>query len=513
MKAIMVMYDSLNRRYLEPYGSGLCETPNFRRLAQHSVRFTNCFVGSMPCMPARRELHTGRYNFLHRSWGPIEPFDDSVPELLKMSGVYTHLCSDHQHYWEDGGATYHSRYNSFEFARGQEGDPWKGQIADPDTSGVYDPTAQFTAKMAGRGFFPNIRRQDAVNRQFLQNEVDMPQAVTFSNGLDFIDRNHLEDNWFLQIEAYDPHEPFFASERFRAMFPDPDDVSLPEFDWPSYGPVTESAEMIEHCRNRYKALITMCDFYLGKVLDAMDRYDLWKDTMLIVNTDHGYLLGEHGYWAKLITPYYNEIAHIPLFVWDPRFGHAGETRRELVQNIDVAATLLEFFGQPLPGDMQGRPIRTILEKDEPIHDSVLFGSHGVYLNVTDGKYIYMRMRRPGTEMYDYTLMPTHMRARFSPEELRDAELSGPFSFTKGCRVLKIPAGAGRVSGYPDLLFDHEADPNQLSPIDDPETEVRMINLLREGMISNDAPAEVFDAYAIPRDREFLPGDLRDQRGE
>jgi arylsulfatase A-like enzyme len=113
MKAIMVMYDSLNRRYLSPYGSDWVKTPNFERLAQRSVRFTNSYVGSMPCMPARRELHTGRYNFLHRSWGPLEPFDDSCPEILKRAGVHTHLASDHYHYWEDGGCTYHTRYNTW----------------------------------------------------------------------------------------------------------------------------------------------------------------------------------------------------------------------------------------------------------------------------------------------------------------------------------------------------------------------------------------------------------------
>ncbi len=42
----------------------------------------------MPCIPARREQHTGRYNFLHRGWGPLESFDDSLPELLKKNGVY-----------------------------------------------------------------------------------------------------------------------------------------------------------------------------------------------------------------------------------------------------------------------------------------------------------------------------------------------------------------------------------------------------------------------------------------
>lgn len=47
----------------------------------------------MPCMPARRDLHTGRYNFLHREWGPLEPFDDSCFAMLKKQEIYTHLIS------------------------------------------------------------------------------------------------------------------------------------------------------------------------------------------------------------------------------------------------------------------------------------------------------------------------------------------------------------------------------------------------------------------------------------
>ena len=106
MRAVLVLFDSLNRRLLPPYGADWVHAPNFTRLAAHSVRFENCYGGSMPCMPARREMHTGRHNFLHRSWGPLEPFDDSVPEMLSTAGIYTHLATDHPHYWADGGATY-----------------------------------------------------------------------------------------------------------------------------------------------------------------------------------------------------------------------------------------------------------------------------------------------------------------------------------------------------------------------------------------------------------------------
>ena len=111
MKAIMLMFDTLNLRMLSSYGCEWTHTPNFKRLAEHTVVFDNCYAGSLPCMPARRELQTGRYNFLHCSWGPMQPYDDSIPEMLRGKGVYTHLISDHQHYWEDGGATYHHRFD------------------------------------------------------------------------------------------------------------------------------------------------------------------------------------------------------------------------------------------------------------------------------------------------------------------------------------------------------------------------------------------------------------------
>ena len=122
MRTVMVMFDTLTRKFLPNYGCDWTKLPNFARLADHCTRFDNFYSGSLPCMPARRELHTGKYNFLHRGWGPLEPFDRSVFEVLRQNGVYSHLCTDHSHYWEDGGATYHNRYDTWEGFRGQEGD-------------------------------------------------------------------------------------------------------------------------------------------------------------------------------------------------------------------------------------------------------------------------------------------------------------------------------------------------------------------------------------------------------
>ena len=484
MKAIMVMYDSLNRRFLPPYGNQDIQAPNFERLAEHSVTFDRAYVGSMPCMPARRELHTGRYNFLHRSWGPLEPFDDSMPEILRHHGVSTHLISDHQHYWEDGGATYHHRYSTWIGNRGQEGDRWKAHV---------DETTPLNA---------DLRAQDRVNRQYLTHEADQPQNRTFDEALAFLDKNHDADDWFLHIETFDPHEPFFTQQHYKDLYPDGWDG--PDLDWPEYRPVDESEPEIRRIRRNYSALVTMCDRNLGRVLDAMDRYDLWQDTMLIVNTDHGFLLGEHDWWAKCVMPFYNEVAHTPLFIWDPRSGRQGERSAVLVQTIDLAPTLLDYFGVPLPELTQGIPLGPTLAEDAPAHDAILFGLFGAQVNVTDGDWVYMRGPASDTNapLFEYTLMPTHMRSLFSVEELRDATLAAPLPWTKGVPVLKIPArqpkgGAIQGARFETYLFDLRNDPQQLSPVQDQDVEERMRKLLLRLLQESMAPAEQYQRLGLP----------------
>ena len=488
MKAIMIMFDSLNRRMLSPYGCDWVKTPNFARLAQKTVTFTNAYAGSLPCMPARRELHTGRYNFLHRSWGPIEPFDDSMPEILKQNGVHSHLISDHYHYWEEGGCNYHTRYKTWEIVRGQEGDPWKCHLVD-----IPRPADSLNDRYRADAW----TRQDWVNRFYMREESDHYQARTFGLGLEFLAVNHRHENWFLHLETFDPHEPYFTYDRYLKLYTDP--YRGPHCDWPPYGKVTEATEFVQHIRLVNAALVSMCDHYLGKILDAMDHFDLWRDTMLIVNTDHGFLLGEHGWWAKCCQPFYNEVAHIPLFIWDPRCREADERRHSLVQTIDLAPTILDFFNLPLPPDMQGKPLRAAIANDTSVREAGLFGIHGGHVNVTDGRYVYMRAptRTDNAPLFEYTLMPTHMRRTFGVDELQDIQLHEPFAFTKGCRTMKI-AGRARVKAHEfgTLLFDLQTDPQQENPIRDNAVETRMRSHLVRLMRENDAPAEQFERLGL-----------------
>ena len=115
-------------------------------------------------------------------------------------------------------------------------------------------------------------------------------------GIQFLDENYKYDNWFLQIENFDPHEPFFVPDEYLIKYAD-NDAEFP-FDWPPYAPVQEDCEFVGKIRKKYFALLHFIDDQLNLFLDKMDEYDLWRDTLLIVNTDHGYLLGEHKWWAK-----------------------------------------------------------------------------------------------------------------------------------------------------------------------------------------------------------------------
>jgi arylsulfatase A-like enzyme len=488
MKAIMLMFDSLNRHMLPAYGCDWVHAPNFKRLAEKTVTFDCAYVGSMPCMPARRELHTGRYNFLHRSWGPIEPFDDSMPEILKKNGIWSHLASDHYHYWEEGGCNYHSRYKTWEISRGQEGDPWIGDLNTPKISN------------------PNPHRkslsdnQDWINRNHMRKESEMPQSKTVDMGLSFLNRNSQCDNWFLQIETFDPHEPYFVPEKYKQLYNY--DFSKFSNDWPLYVPA-ENSEISKHYRMLNAALISMCDEYLGKVLDAMDRLDIWKDTMLIVNTDHGFLLGEHDWWGKCSIPFYTEIANTPLFIWDPRSKVKGLRRKSLVQTIDLPATILEYYGIPLPSDMQGKPLSQTIIDDTPVRKAALFGLFGAQVNCTDGRYVYMRgpVRPDNTPLFEYTLMPTHMRRTFEVEEIRGIEkLQEPFKFTKGCKTVKIKARpwGGDASINSTLLFDLKSDPEQLNPLNDKEIEETMTKFMVSLMKETDAPIEQFTRLGLEK---------------
>lgn len=134
------------------------------------------------------------------------------------------------------------------------------------------------------------RPQHQINREFIKEEKDFPAVQCFDRALEFLDNNRDADNWMLHLECFDPHGPFYAPERLRKSLKT--DYEGPILDWPKYAPVSESEDEVAEILSNYAALVAMCDEYFGKLLGYFDAHDLWKDTCLILTTDHGYLSSE-----------------------------------------------------------------------------------------------------------------------------------------------------------------------------------------------------------------------------
>lgn len=490
MKTVLIFLDSLNRHYMSLYGGGQVRTPNIDRLASSGVVFDTHYAGSLPCMPARRELMTGRINFTETPWSGMQPFDESLPRLLNERGVYTHLITDHYHYFEQRAHGYHTDFKSWEFMRGQEGDPWIPRVREPDVP-------QYRGKN---------RRQDWVNREAmdLERDEDYPTPQCFMRGMDFLKANASEDDWFLQLEVFDPHEPFLCPSKYRDQFAPAWNGPF-HFDWPPYAPVSdEEREAIDHIRACYAGTLAMADTWLGKFLDQVDELGLADDLRIILTTDHGHLLGEHGYWAKNYMHDYPELVHLPLIVRDPEAATTSVPQPRvdaLTATIDIMPTILSWHGVDIPESVQGRPWQHLLaapEGGEEHHETVLFGYWGKTINITDGKYQYTRVPDPQKPRYDHTAMPLRYMGT-DADALRHAELGDFLPTANGVPVYRVKfpgSDGGEHVPREDLLADLSLEDPAAHPIRDPELHAKWEGRLREAMRRHDVPETEFERFRL-----------------
>lgn len=513
MRTVFVLFDSLNRLALGTYGGEAIATPNFDRFAKRSVTFDKHYVGSLPCMPARRDMHTGRLNFMHRHWGPLEPFDDSYARILSQNGIYSHLISDHLHYFEDGGWGYANTFDSWEFIRGQEYDTYKALVEPPVARMIekfderHYPLRDLPVGTSTRGNTKKNawkRSRAAINQEFFAHESDFPTAKCFSAAFEFLDLNRAADNWFLQLECFDPHEPFTAPERFKEAYRTGYNGKI--LDWPHYEKAKNSPEEMAEIRGNYAALVAMCDEYFGKLLDYFDENQLWKNTALVLTTDHGFLLSEHQWWGKNRMPYYEEIAHIPLMIWHPECAQ-GERRNGLSQTPDLMPTFLDFHDCKVPPSVTGVSLAPKLSQDTPGHDSIILGMFGGPVCAIDGQHSYFLYPDDleGMELSLYTLMPTHMTSHFSLEELKGVELVEPFDFSKGVPLMKMRldpknsqtgADGQTLEECETVLYDLSNDPKQQNPIENHQVVARLTNEIQSHFARHDAPPEIYERFDI-----------------
>ncbi len=493
MKTIVVLLDSLNRHMLKLYNEhAWVKTPNIDRLAQKSIVFDNHWIGSAPCMPARRDMMTGRYSFIFKGWGGIEPFDVTLPSKLRENEIYTHIVTDHYHYFGLGGEGYCQLFNTWDLQRGQESDRWVSRVVPPALPESY---------------YGQIREQYEQNRTEFIKEEDYPGPKTFSAACEWLDNNREADDFLLWVECFDPHEPFDCPKEYLDMYED--SYEGLHFNWSSYAPVTEPPEAVEHLRKLYAGLLTMTDHWLGKLLDKMDQYDLWEDTLLIFTTDHGHILGEHGFTGKNIMHLYNEIAHIPLMIHLPGSDGAGRRVNALTQNIDMMPTILDYHGIACPDDVHGLSWRDFLEGgDELKRDAVIYGIHGRAMNITDGNHTFFKSAESEDNYpcYSYTAMPVTHKKYLGLDIAGEIEM-GRFLPNTNYPVYKIPkdgTSKKKVKGRnyigqhikDTLLFDLTGDYSQENPIKDKELEEKFKKMMKQILIKTEAPKEQFKRLGL-----------------
>ena len=337
-KAVVILMDSLNRHMLSCYGGKEFATPNIDRFAARSVKFTNHRTGSLPCMPARHDILVGSMDFLWRPWGSIELWEKPITYHLRQKNIKTQLMTDHPHLFEVGGENYHTDFFSWDYTRGHESDPWK-MGEDPSWMGA-------PALPAGKKYpqFEEKLNYD-LSRSWFREEKDFPGPKTMQAAADWLkEYGQKEDSFLLFVDEFDPHEPFDTPAPWANLY-DPeweDELMI----WPPYaidgikeGVLTERQG--QHIRANYGSKLSMIDHWFGKVLDQLDSNDLWKDTLVILCTDHGHYLGEKDLWGKPRVPQFETLGHTPLMIAAPNV--AASECNALTCNVDIHETLVDLF--------------------------------------------------------------------------------------------------------------------------------------------------------------------------
>ena len=482
---VLILIDSLNRADLRCYAADApVETPNLDRLARRAWRFDNHFVGSLPCMPARRELFAGFKEMLWRPWGPLEHFDARLPRVLEARGYATAIITDHYHYWEESGNGYLQSFQQTELVRGHEHDNWKGPVPPGEPVPRWVENVERWRPGAGRRYYANVRDFAA--------EEDFFPAKVMSAAARRLDAAPPAP-FFLQIESFDVHEPFHVPEPYRSAYGDP--TGYERFTvWPPYQDrdalrrfmAVASQEELDFIRSQYLAKLALVDRWLGVVLDALDRLDRWQDTVVVLTTDHGHDLGARGVFGKQY-PHWDSHANIPLLVWDPRSPGEGRPISALTSTVDLFSTLAEGAGARVEA-RHGRSLLPLLSgTGTPPREALLYGTFGEGVCCTDGEWTLFKSPTGDAPLYAYSSLLF--------ESLVHEGVQVPDGQGRFLPGVELPQWRIPVTHEPrsreDFLFNRSDDPGQTRNLwaQEPAQRRRMLEALRGLVEQEGAPEE------------------------
>lgn len=322
-------------------GHPFLKTPNMDRLAREGAMFTNAFVTTPLCSPARSSFLTGQY--VHatgvKANGPamnaISHRLVTFPRLLKEAG-YT--------------SAYIGKWHM-----GNDDSPRPG----------FDHWISFK----GQGRYIDCPLN--VNGRVVESKGYITDVLT-DHAVEFINREH-DKPFVLYVGHKAVHGPFKPAERHKDLYTDEplpqrpnvkDDLSgkpvlTRELKGKGIDQLVKPGGPSEHTpRNQLRCLMSV-DEGLGRILDALDAKKLADDTLVIFTSDNGFFWGEHRLADKRAA--YEESIRIPLLMRYPKLIKPGSTLAEMALNIDIAPTVLQLGGAPIPANVHGKSLVPILE--------------------------------------------------------------------------------------------------------------------------------------------------------
>ncbi len=351
---VFVLSDTLRADHLGCYPGGPDGvTPNLDRFAEGATVFEKNYPASYPTIPNRHDVYTGRYQFPYKGWAHFEGDENALPQVLARNGILPYLVFD---------TPLLNMYNFNDSFGGWQ--QIRDHVVDKLTT---DPTIETELSAEPHKIMgPHTSSlQYLRNRDDWDNEGDFIAPRTFSTAIDWLENNRHQDRFFLSIDTWDPHEAFDAPEhyvdRYEDVDPDTEHIFSPVYGRPDHLSEAEHERVKAH----YKGKVSMVDAMMGQLLDAIERFGIEDEVMVVFTSDHGHLFGEHDLQGKPvggIGRLYEESIRTPLIVRHPEMGR-GERVDSLTQHPDIMPTVLDAFGLDVPETVEGRSVLPLLAGD------------------------------------------------------------------------------------------------------------------------------------------------------
>lgn len=366
MNIVLVIFDSLRKDCVGRYGSppwGKVKTPHFDAFAEQSLVMTNAYPESLPTLPTRRAVYTGRrvYPF-HKGdfrlkgdfvgapgWGPIPEGQPTLAEMLSNAGYRTGLIADVYHMFKPS-KNYWRGFDQWTFLRGQEKDPQRsGPRLTPEEVEYWLPEEMRGEGRAKEEFI----QQCIMNMHDRTKEEDYLSPRVLKEAAVWLEQNRDADNFFLTVESFDPHEPWLVPAHYRKMYMKEEGREQVVSGYSDTSKLDQ--KLLARTRANYSGSVTMCDRWFGYFMESMRVLGLLDDTAVIFTADHGHSIGDRNYIGKRGYPSAPEVFDVPLMVRFPGGEHGGKESDMLVQHHDITAEILKLAGVEPPEPIDGIP--------------------------------------------------------------------------------------------------------------------------------------------------------------